>query len=160
MTGLYADTRSPSAAIVASSAALSIVLPTPVSVPVTNSPRIFLRGRSGGADDRGLALGVEEDARGDVRHGRTRLALDESRGGLRLLRALLEIERGERSVPGNARQHGAGLFETDLPVHWILLEEGRTELGRVQPDPAGNLGEHARGHAQLSGRVGGQHGPA
>src|SRR3984885_6113198 len=38
--GLYALTGSPSSAIAASSAALSTVLPTPVSVPVTNSPRM------------------------------------------------------------------------------------------------------------------------
>ncbi len=40
MTGLCARTRSPSLAIAASSAALTIVLPTPVSVAVTNSPRM------------------------------------------------------------------------------------------------------------------------
>jgi len=39
-TGLCAHTRSPAAAIAASSAALRIVLPTSVSVAVTRSPRM------------------------------------------------------------------------------------------------------------------------
>src|SRR5258708_2689413 len=60
--GLWARTGSPAAAIAASKAALSTVLPTPVSVAVTKSP--VTRGlRLRGARDGAVPLAVEGRAR-------------------------------------------------------------------------------------------------
>src|SRR5438132_9435091 len=111
-TGLCARTRSPVAAIAASSAAPRVVLPTPVPVPVISSPRTSALGlRSGGASDLGVALAVEGSARpgrvlpveGHARPGRV-LAVEGSarRAGRRCgggggeLCVALEIERRGR----------------------------------------------------------------
>src|ERR1700737_4075715 len=62
-TGLYARTRSPAAAIAASRAALSTVLPTPVSVAVTSRPRASAPRRAlSRAGDLLLALVVKRGA--------------------------------------------------------------------------------------------------
>src|SRR5437660_4259820 len=152
--GVRARGRAPASAIAASSAALRIVLPTPVSVAVMKSPRTPASRALGRARDAGLALAV---VGGAARGGGGDIALRviggrfaRREGGPPVARALDVVARGVGGMIYLGGHPGARALDCGS---WRRRRRALPDRARVQAGTARGTRERACGHLQVGARV-------